>query len=287
MSKTYETFLQSGKLNIDSLSPGPRVAIMAGVHGNEPCGLLAFQKIFETGLQIQKGSVTFLLGSKKAVEHSVRAYECNLNRMFRRDEQLTETEKASYEYPISRAIMKELDEVDVLLDIHSSPAGDTRPFVICETHSFPVATLLPVKTIVRGLDTFHPLGTDGYMNSIGKQGLCIECGNHNDPGAVTAAVEAVYRLLSGLRMIEKDFGSDELLLTKEYIEVVGIYKAKQDFTACKSFADFEKVEAGTLVGYDADREVRMESDGVVLFMANKASVGEEAFVYGREIVIER
>ncbi len=276
----FKTFYTEGKLVVDSGVPGPRVAFIAGIHGNEPCGIEAFKQILDD-FKIMKGSVTFLLGSRKAIESNVRAYECNLNRMFRDEKDLIGEERASYEYEVSRNLMGELQGADILLDIHSSSATNTKPFVICESNSFGYAQYLPVETIVNGLDALHPGGTDGYMNSLGKNGMCIECGSHNNPKSVEIAIKAIYSLLGGLGMIS--LVSDMPTSKQERIQVENMYRPKREFRAVRSFGDFERLEAGTLIGYDGEEELKFERPVTVLFVSESEEAGGEAFVYGEEI----
>lgn len=276
----FKQFYNDGKVVVTSGRPGPSVAFMAGVHGNEPCGLEAFKFIFDQGLRLDKGSVTFLLGSRKAVELNKRAYEYNLNRMFRDDSELSKEELGSYEYGVSRQLMGELKEIDVLLDIHSSSAVDTVPFVICQPSSYRLAACLPVKTVVSGLDDLHPLGTDGYMNKVGKKGLCIECGFHDDPDAKGVAVKAILSMISSLGMFEE---IKEVTLKKEKqvnIKVASIFICKNEFRATRSFGDFEFVRKGEMIGYDGPAPVFLQKDAVLLFVSDNQKPGGEAFVMG-------
>ena len=60
----------------------------------------------------------------------------------------------------------------------------------------------PVDTVVSGLDTLHPGGSDGYMNSIGKVGLCIESGSIYDPRGIEIARDSVLNFLRATGTIE-------------------------------------------------------------------------------------
>jgi hypothetical protein len=98
--------------------------------------------------------------------------------------------------------MQELNNCDYSLDIHSSPTAGSPPMVICEENAFKIASYLPLTLRCSGFDTIEPGSTEYFMNSIGKIGLGIECGNHHDPEAFERAKESVYALLSYLDMID-------------------------------------------------------------------------------------
>ena len=76
---------------------GPTSIILAGVHGDEKCGVEAFKKLLPN-LQIEKGRVWFGYGNPRAIEENKRFTEANLNRMFKGDEELSKKDKNSYEY---------------------------------------------------------------------------------------------------------------------------------------------------------------------------------------------
>ncbi len=73
---------------LTSSVPGPTVVLLAGVHGDEPCGLQAFGRIIPQ-LKIIRGRVIFELGNVQAIKRGERECDTNLNRMFRSDELLS------------------------------------------------------------------------------------------------------------------------------------------------------------------------------------------------------
>lgn len=266
----------------DTKIVGPNIVIMAGVHGDESCGVFAVHEAMSR-YTIMRGRVTWIIGSPKAVNNSRREYETNLNRMFRDDLLLSDFEKQTYEYVRSRELMPILAEADALLDIHSSTTLDTVPFVICEPHSYQVVQSLPVGVVVSGIDLLHPTGTDAYVNQMGGRGICIECGSHNDPRAVTVAKEAIYEFLSVFGVIESREEGEQCV--KRYIKADQIYKSKSEFTLAKNFPEFAHINQGEVVGYDGGREVYADKPGVILFPQNCTEQGQEAFVFGEEVSI--
>ena len=266
----------------DTKITGPNLVIMAGVHGDEPCGVVALREAMSK-YTITRGRITWIIGSPEAVINSRREYQTNLNRMFRADWLLSKFEKQTYEYVRSRELMPILAEADALLDIHSSTTPDTIPFVICESQSYQTAALLPVTIVVSGIDTLHPTGTDAYVNEKGRQGICIECGNHNDLQAVEVAKEAIKSFLCAFGVIQiEELASP---IAQRYIKAEWIYKNKSKFLLAKDFPEFARINEGEVIGYDGGKAIYANTSGVILFPQNCTESGREAFVFGKEIVL--
>lgn len=274
-AKTFDGFYEAGCAVIDTGVPGPSVVLMAGVHGDEPCGLDAFRELIPD-VDIEKGKLTFLLGNRKAIEAGTREYQENLNRIFQPDKNLTDAQKQTYEYKRSREMMPVLAEADISLDLHSSSTSETEPFVICEPHSNDIATYLPANIVVSGFDELHPTGTDAYVNQQGGKGICLECGNHTDASAKKVAIEAVKNLLHMLGMQKRESVSQSR--TQKILHAIQAYKTKEEFKQARPFADFEDVSSDTLIGYDGDTPLCANTDGVAIFVKEIQTPGKQAFM---------
>jgi succinylglutamate desuccinylase len=263
----------------DSKKPGPNLVIMAGVHGDETCGLKAFDAILPTFKPLQ-GRVIFIIGSPRAVDVGRREFEGNLNRMFRSDPEITDVERNTYEYKRSRELMPILKKADALLDIHSSTTEQTIPFTICEKQSFEVVAQLPVEVVVSGIDALHPTGTDAFVNQSGGLGICIECGNHTDPNATNTAIEAISKFLSYFNVTNKK--SSHPVNKQRFVNAEWIYKNKNRFTLSKDFQEFERIRKDAIIGLDGAEQIEAPYDGVILFPHNREESNTEAFLFGRE-----
>lgn len=253
---------------------------MAGVHGNETCGLRAFENILPK-LSIQRGSVTFLYGNPRAIAVGRRFVEANLNRVFRDDADLTSAERDSYEYRRSRELMPFLASADALLDIHSSGTPEAIPFAVSEERSLCIAEKLSVPLISSGWDTIQPGGTDYFVNKNDGMGLCIECGFHEDPAAIVRAEQAIFAFLVRMGAID-----DALSLpasSQRRVEIFYLYKTQKNFQPRRPFRDFEKVSKGTIIGMDGGIEITAPEDCLVIFVRAREREGEEGFILGREV----
>jgi succinylglutamate desuccinylase len=255
---------------------GPTSIILAGVHGNEKCGVTAFQKILPT-LTLDAGTVFFAYGNPRALAGNQRFTEANLNRMFKDKNKLSQSEKASYEYERAQFLKRYLNQADALLDIHASSTLGSEPFIICEPNAKSIVTYLPVALVVSGFDEVEPGGTDYYMNSVGKVGVCVECGYRDDPLSVDIAEKNLLTFLRARGHIPGTLTSTE----QTHVRMYQLYKTKTiDFTLTKDFKDFETVAQGQIIGTDGSEEIRAERNSVILFAGNTTEVGGEAFLLG-------
>lgn len=257
-------------------SGGPTSIVMAGVHGNEKCGPEAFAHLLPT-LQIESGRVLFVLGNPRAIEKNVRATEANLNRMFKSDDQLSVVDKNSYEYSRAQFLKTYLDQADALLDVHASYTPNSRPFVICEPNASEIVGHLPVELVVSGFDAVEPGGTDYYMNSQGKIGICIECGYLGGPLSAETAIKGIRAFLQA----RGHLSSDAKMRKQSYLHMYDLYFTQSDaFKLARPFLDFESVAAGELIGMDGETEIRTCKESVILFARENIARGDEAFLLG-------
>jgi succinylglutamate desuccinylase len=271
MEITEEPIILKGTL------PGPTSVILAGVHGNERGGIEAFTALLPN-LSIENGTVVFLYGNPLAIANNVRFVEANLNRMFRDDSTYTNEEKNTYEYKRAQQLKKYLNDADALLDIHSSFSPISRPFIITEPNSAYITEKLPFNLIVYGFDAVEPGGTDYYMNSIGKTGICIECGYLGDSSSNEIAKESIMAFLSVQGHISNE---SYKILAQEHCLIDLLYITKTDsFVLAKSFEDFEVVTAGQTIATDGGIPVLAENDGIILFARNREKAHDEGFLLG-------
>ena len=257
---------------------GPTSIILAGVHGDERCGIDALEKILPTIL-IEKGIVLFGYGNPRAIEANKRFTESNLNRLFKDDDLLLETERNSYEYKRAQFLKKYLNQADALLDIHANLTLNSKPFLICEVNAKEIVERLPIDLVVSGFDHIQPGGTDYYMNSIGKIGICVECGYLNDPQSTQIAEKNIFAFLKARGHIKNSLKPQ----SQSHVRIYDSYKVKTNrFTLVKTFNDFEEILKGQTIGIDGGEKVKAERRCVILFARNREQIGDEAFLLGEK-----
>jgi len=255
---------------------GPTSIILSGVHGDETCGVEAMEHIFPK-LQIKRGRVLWGYGNPRAIQQAKRFTETNLNRMFKPDSEISDGDRASYEYARAQFLKTYLVQADVLLDIHASFTPDTRPFLICEQNAKDIANHLPTDLVVHGFDEIEPGGTDYYMNRIGKIGICVECGYLGTPQAIVIAEQSIACFLRARGHLSGDLETQK----QSHIRMFELYKTKTaEFRLSRAFMDFENLNKGEVIGLDGQEEIAAPRDSVILFARDQTTPNGEAFLLG-------
>ena len=170
----------------------PRLVVFAGVHGNEPSGVLALQRVFEQ-LRAQhiplSGQLVGVLGNMEALRQEVRYVNEDLNRLFlpSRIEQAREDPDAQTFETL------ELLSICDLVDSLEARTEDELFFVDCHTTSsasipfislnegFPsslqMAQRIPVATVIGAEKEIKGCLAE-WLNRRGWTGFTYEAGQH-------------------------------------------------------------------------------------------------------------
>lgn len=263
-------------LHLKGKKKGKKSIILAGIHGDEKCGVLALEKI-SYELEIESGELYLGYGNPRAIKKNKRYIESNLNRLFKPIQDISDRDKKTYEYDRAQYLKQYLDQADCLLDIHASYTPGSHPFVICEKNAQDIVKYLPVDLVVTGFDQVQPGGTDYYMNQNGKSGMCIECGYLGDNESTKTAIEAVNNFLVARQHIPGEIKIHQ----QRYIHIYDMYINKtNDFKLIRNFQDFEKLSPNEIIGHDGQDEIKTDRECVILFARNCQQKGEEAFLLG-------
>ncbi len=179
---------------LDSGVSGPNVAIIGGMHGDEPSAVRFLENILNDRekLELDRGSLSIIIANPTAYEIGVRAVNLNLNTILT----TTETETGPQpEFKSARLIMDILNESDACLDLHEHKDIGLGSVAIASVLSSHVATSLGADLFVHGLETVEPGTSDAYMYELGRIGVCLELGYHKDDNTAIAR-SAVRRFLS-------------------------------------------------------------------------------------------
>lgn len=258
-------------------NPGKTVVILAGVHGNENCGVEAFNFLI-SNLKIDSGKVYFIYANKAAIRENKRFIDFNLNRCFLQSQMFDM--RNSLEGKTAREIIPYLDEADAMLDIHASYTKESIPFVICDKKWIREAKMFDSEVVSYNWDLFHSGSTDYYMNIRGKVGFCYECGYLGDIKAKERAERAIMQFLAWNQSISR-----EIILKsgQKIIKIVSIYKnSNQPFRKSKNFPDFFKLSQRMIVGKEGEKEIYCENGDILLFVRDCDILNDECFLVARE-----
>jgi len=275
------------------LGHGPRrVLILVGVHGNEPCGVLAVREILEK-FRLFRGSagvtradlerdecwndlplsylfehltIEFVLGNPKAYHASKRFMKKNLNRLFD-PHLLCDDGKAAhegYEYELQRAriLTESIRHSDFVLDLHSCSA-DTGSFALPSSMelSEEFAELLPVNYVIQSLA--HMTLEGGTTLDAGLlyhvPSVCVECGKHDHPDVVARAAAVISSCLrlqldtAEFQEEYKDAYNEKAPLSPVVMKCVTSERVHKGFEWLQEFPEFHFVPFDTEVFQDEVR----------------------------------
>lgn len=247
----------------------PTTTIMVWVHGNEKAWINALDELLQD-FSIDAGTVYCIYANIQAIKEDKRYIEKNMNRCF-----LKNISATVYEEQRAQEIISYLNQSDYLLDIHNTTNKENSiPMLISEYPE--LGKYFAVPYVVSWFDILHPGGSDGYMNTIGKVWLCIECWSIYDANGPMLAKESIINFLRYTRNIA---WTHKIYDQQEFVKFDTIYKNKNiEFSFAQKFHDMEKISSGQLIAYDGDEEIRSISEGYLLFPTTPKKIGDECFV---------
>ncbi len=279
---------------------GPHAMLSAVVHGNELCGAIVLDWLLRLGVRPRSGTLTLAFVNTEAYARfdprnpaGSRFVDEDFNRLW--SPGVLDGPRDSVELRRARALRPVLEQVDVLLDIHSMQQC-TVPLMMCgpvaKGRALALALGAPAHVVA---DAGHAAGT--RMRDYGafvdpaspRNALLVECGQHWEAASVDVARDTTVRFLAHLGLVDEDFAREHTrpaAAAQRVVEVTGpVTIATDRFRFVEDYRGMEVIpRAGTVIGYDGDREVRTPFDECVLIMPSlKRRKGESAVRLGRYV----
>lgn len=265
---------------LDSGKPGPHVAIMGGVHGNEPCGVHGVHWALDHLTPPLQGRVTVILGNRAAVEAQKRFLDYDLNRLYNNDVlHLSQGREAARVEEIKQA----LTNVDYLLDIHSTTTP-TIPLTCSSDSSKHLAlcSVLPVGFMTTGWGgKILGLAGEEYLDSQGGVGITIECGSHLESSVNKVAEQAIIRFLQATGMLPGTPLAEE---KPHIIATETVYAQTDSFQFLGDTHNFRHVPAGEIYAVDGETDLAANYDAYFIFPVPHLRKGEEAVTMGKKFL---
>ena len=279
--------------------PGPHLMISAVVHGNELCGALTLDFLLREQVRPVRGTLTLAFANVAAYhrfDRNAPTESRKVNEDFNRvwDEATLDGARQSVELTRARALRPWLDQVDVLLDIHSMQ-HPTAPLVLCgptaKGQALARAIGFPAHVVA---DEGHAAGRRmrDYAafsdESSPQNALLIECGQHWARSSQTVSNEMALRFLAHHETVDPAWLARHLGLSapppQKVIQITdAITVESEQFSFAQPFVGMEVLpDAGTLLARDGDWEIRTPYDNCVLIMPTRRfTVGQTAVRLGR------
>jgi succinylglutamate desuccinylase len=179
--------------------------VIGGVHGNEPAGIRAIERLstlIENDDWKVDCSIYGLIGNPRAVEKNVRFVDENLNRAFGRSIQGSYEHTRAQEIGMWLAHLAQRHPRAHLLDLHSVSIGETcMAITLQDAQKKVLQSVSPIPFKLIAPPEVIPGTLVGYAESLGMTGLVIECGNHSSPHGESVAMEHIERVLEHLHAL--------------------------------------------------------------------------------------
>lgn len=219
-------------MRIEQLGDGePELAILGGVHGDEPCGVHAIEQLLDDDPVVDR-PVKCVIANERALDRNKRYTETDLNRAFPGD-----PDGDDYETRLAHELVDELHGCTTL-SMHSTQSY-SRPFAIVEKAdplTEMIGPYLSIDAVVEaGPETFAN-ALVGYVDVIE-----VECGKQGSEQAADNAVELVREFLQVTGAIDGDLDPAGALPVFELTEPI----PKADGTEyAVTVENFQRVESG-------------------------------------------
>lgn len=266
---------------------GPCLIVVGSLHGNEPPGVAALQRVLERlrkDPSLLEGSLVAFTGNRRALGCGRRFLSEDLNRMW--TEERVERVRAHVDADNPEEVeMHELDQLiqaelarrpgAFMLDLHST-SGPGPPFTTIDdtlaNRAFGFS--IPVPHVL-GLEEELPATLVGYLNGLGVTAVGFEAGQHDDPSSVDRAEAAVWIALEVCAVLRAGACPEVVKARRllasdgtraEAVEVCYRHavEASDRFSMRAGYRSFQRIKRGEVLGTDVRGDVRSPMDGMIL-----------------------
>lgn len=282
---------------------GPLLVVIGSIHGNEPAGTAAIERLFrileEQSLPV-RGRIVGLVGNRTALAQRTRFIDRDLNRVWSlpgsRSELPAGRNESLERDELSRCIEGELAAAArsvAFLDLHSTSAPGPPFTVISDSLAnralatkFRIPVVLGLEESIEGSLLSH-LGERGYV-AIGVEG-----GQHDDPRTIDHHEAALWITLESMGIVRPGRERLQEMVSRmeratttlpEVVELVYRHQIHQQegFEMAAPYRGFERIRKGELLAYEAGEPVTAASDGVIM-LPRYQKKGDDGFFIARPI----
>jgi len=279
--------------------PGPHLLITALVHGNEPAGAVALDRLLSQGLRPSRGRLTLAFANVEAyarfdtaAPRASRWVEEDMNRLWSPD--ILVTPPRSTDVARALALRPFVEQADYLLDLHTTQHPN-EPLVLAGplARSRELARRCGLADLVV-VDHGHAQGArmrdfGGFADpNSARTALLIECGQHWASSSGEVAYAACIRMLQRLEMAPGAFDAPLVALPEmpsRFVEITMPVTIKREFVFALPLRGGEIIpRAGTVIGYDGGEPVvTPHDDCFVLMPSQRLTAGLTAVRLGQLI----
>jgi predicted deacylase len=257
---------------IERGSAGPaHVAIIGGLHGDEPAGEQIVRQLAERLPESDEGegSVQLIVANERALAAGARYTDTDLNRAFPGD-----SESDEYERALAPQLMEAVAGADAVLALHTSHSAPP-PFAIYSQLTD------AVHRTVTGMPIEYVLDSSGLrsttLDSVVPHSVSIEVGRQGSQQAVEFGYEATVAFLRAHGALADEPPTFTPVTVIEGLEEV----PKGDGEPHVYYNNFEEIPAGSVFARDDVYTHRVDEEGLVPVLASEQGYDDIFGIYGR------
>ncbi len=277
---------------------GPLLIVLGGIHGNEPAGVKALERMFSM-LEVEPqnnpnfhffGRLLGLRGNIRAMQAGKRFIVKDLNRQWTKENVARVRQAKDADLDEEDLELRELLEVIeaeiedyqpekmVLLDFHTTTAfGGIFSIATDDPESTRIAVELHapvVKGLLKGIrgTSLHYFCNENFKPE--TVAICFESGQHDEKLSVNRAIAALtncMRSIDCVRAEDVENRHDSILMeyskglpkVTELIEIHSIQPGDK-FRMAPGFKNFQDIKKGELLAHDKNGEIHASDDGLIL-----------------------
>ncbi len=233
----------------------PEIAVVAGIHGDEPCGVRAIERLLDDRPAVER-PVKLVVANEEALERQVRYVDEDLNRAFPGDPDAT-----THEGRLADRLVEELDGC-LAFSMHSTQSH-AEPFAIVNGVSeiaTDICPQLPVSAVVE-TSTFSQGRLFSSIDTVE-----VECGMQGTETAAENADRLTRAFLTAVGALPGDTVSRELpifrltdVIPKTEADTYEVFV--ENFTEVDSGSPFAAADGETQVADEPFYPVLMSPNG--------------------------
>lgn len=226
----------------------PEFSVVYCIHGDEPCGKKAVEKLKTSNYVLDK-PVKLVFANEEAFKQNERYLETDLNRVFPGDE-----ESNLHEEKLAAKVYCEVKDTKNLV-IHSTHSQPT-PFAIMSTNQY--NQRLAESTQVNWVGVYRD--TQGSLECI-TDSVVVEAGPQGTEKATEQAYKCLLNFLSEYDIIDRETKSKK----PQYFHILDKIE-KPDYKFLKR--NFEQVKKGEVYATNNQRDLKAENEFYPFLMSS-------------------
>lgn len=261
--------LQAG-WRIRSHRPGPDVALLGGLHGNEGAGLAVTTQMLSqfrhSELQLNRGSLLIIPGNIPAICAGTRTRNgVDMNRLFGAG--TTRADGVFYEQRRADQIERVLSKVHFVVDLHTT-TRPTTPFIATHRNNVRFAALSGIGLVLAidpELPACRPFSSAAIIalaRDYHIPAIALEAGSHHDEASKRITHETVRRILAQeeIALLSSSLPSEAPPSQEVWIPLqIYLKNLGSEFVYRKAFNNFDRLPPGAVIG----KEVGYKGERVV------------------------